>query len=866
MNSLQDLNGYSDDRVAHNDTRTRTVIWDRTSPINQEITANEGSLITSTEGINITEIVNMSDYNDVIYEFDVSAFPDPANLTVNYTVPSGVTFTKTGNNYKFGNLQTKSDWDAVKNPGIVLPRDYSGTLIFFPRVHWNGNTNGFTWQTTVNVIEYPEMSEPVGPITFTVGANIKVTGTPQILDEENPDNQFNVYNMTITSSSPNYTFPGVLQAFSSGGGTATWNAGSGNLVITGSKTQANVFLNNLYYTANVSGLDEDFYLNYTLKNPGSGFVTTKQQFFQNSNIAIMTRPTAHTYEEDVGFTVTGFPQITETYYTGSGNYTTVIQGNTSAYQRIWANTGGGSVSWNSTTKALTITANKSSTNTRLSNIFIQPAVDFSTNWQLNYTVNTPGGLTASRPQTMLIGQTNDEITNLQHTRYFVKNRGGLLFPNLVPQIDETVAGNPTYTISIYSPYGRMAQNANSTSTGYVLNLSNTKANINATIGNIYFWPNKNVFGLIPIYYTQLRSGSVQINNQVINAVGADNLDPPDGVGLQTFTSSQTWSPTISQSMYLTANILAVGGGSASNGLNGGSAGGVFQANNVVIPENTTWNITVGAGGSSKGADGGATSIELSQSGLSLTVQGSPSFFDQMFTNYGNVGVGDFSGQGRWSFFSSIPFGITAFNGVAPNSGAGGHFELSTPRSRAGGISFGREDQGGHWGKFNVTRNPVKTARWEDFSQWRDGGINPAALSWSGTDYVNSNVGGIYGSITSAPNRLIVGALGHGAGGYSLRTSFPDDPSAFFGNGGPGISSNITGSVVVYGCGGATTSNVCLPFQVCRIQTNVTGGSGGAGGGNINQAGITYGTGGGCANVTTGFYPGQQGVVYIRTTF
>lgn len=145
MNSLEQLNNYSQTSFSVTDDRDATVIFDR----DQTVDANNQVLnITSQEvnvdpGIEIVEIVNYATAN-VRYEITIteSVLWTPFSSTIQWTaIPGHITYNKSGNIYTLTGLRDVNDWNAVKSFVWNLPAGFSV---------------GNLWYLTVKVIWYDE--------------------------------------------------------------------------------------------------------------------------------------------------------------------------------------------------------------------------------------------------------------------------------------------------------------------------------------------------------------------------------------------------------------------------------------------------------------------------------------------------------------------------------------------------------------------------------------------------------------------------------------------------------------------------------------------------------------------------------------
>lgn len=146
MQSLSDLNGYGQTALDYTDVRLPAVIFDRVTPLDQNIFVAQGSEHQVPAGINIVEIIDPV-VMDVYYEIDISSMPGATFAWA--TVPAGCVATEpSAGVYRMSNIQTAEQWILVRNPtiDIVLLQDdftYTATIGY-------GTSDTKTW--SVNAV------------------------------------------------------------------------------------------------------------------------------------------------------------------------------------------------------------------------------------------------------------------------------------------------------------------------------------------------------------------------------------------------------------------------------------------------------------------------------------------------------------------------------------------------------------------------------------------------------------------------------------------------------------------------------------------------------------------------------------------
>jgi hypothetical protein len=273
-------------------------------------------------------------------------------------------------------------------------------------------------------------------------------------------------------------------------------------------------------------------------------------------------------------------------------------------------------------------------------------------------------------------------------------------------------------------------------------------------------------------------------------------------------------PQVQGGSFMANQILVVGGG---------GAGGFATSNTVYVPRG-------GGGGGGHAANYGTTLIGFG--------------IDHSFA----VGAG---GQNSRTFFSVVPAGITSFTIAGPQvismpAGGGGFGASNLANSQTGtsiaeGSFFGGGGGGSGGSGGGVSNN--------------NGGLNVQ----------NGSSGGSVLFANWSPDTFIASAGGGGAGGVGQSVTMTGRDIIAGGNGGPGLPSDITGTVVYYGGGGggggAQRSN---DFSI-----PVVNGVGNGGGGAFGQPGTNGlgGGGGGSGEQLDGIGslppPGGNGVIIIR---
>lgn len=706
MNSMQDLNNYSNTSVPHGDQRPAQVVF--SSELSSiTLFPYENTPFAATPAVDIVSVTSLP--QPITFAINLQVLPTATiswgNLTALGT--GNLTVTTAANIYTVTGIQNASDWQIVRAPTITMPVNPPDDWTYTSTITYN-NGNTRVWTSLVNVIQLDELSTPSDayysgdsepPALLNYTPNLVNLGVGNIYTA--------TYTLTVTPS--NVSVMGNLT--SSGiGATSSFNNSTKILTVTGNATGINNHLDNLnyYFTANLN-VDWDAY--YSLYNPIANFYSNVTQTIKSLDSAYLSRPSAEYYDANVVDLMVNYANISPTIAGASSTNTLKITGiPTSAVANIsTVGTLGGTSSY--AANVLTITGTVAQINNRLGNITLTTSVDYASDFKLQYQLITSDNITVSRLQDILISNALG-VSNTNVNRYFVQNTSDqILFPNLIPQITETVSSSDTYTLILTSTIGKFGVSNSSVTATY--SYTGTKAQVNSTIPNIKFYPNKDVTGAQIFNMHILRNGTVTRVDQNVGLIGSDRTLPISGSGsvyvIDTL-STQTLNFTYEQANYLTANILLVGGGGGAGGTimttyrsdtgtwpptglttytgytganpqwttgSGGGGGGVRILSNIVVGSNAI--ATVGAGGAGgigliafsnnplpgNGTAGGATSLVIA--GTTYSASGGA----------GGIGYNFYDTTGGTRTFSG---GITGASSGSPTAYSGNNPPQPAPMS------------------------------------------------------------------------------------------------------------------------------------------------------------------------------------------
>jgi hypothetical protein len=403
----------------------------------------------------------------------------------------------------------------------------------------------------------------------------------------------------------------------------------------------------------------------------------------------------------------------------------------------------GTASFNNSTKVLTLSGTRDGVNNLVDLISFTPATDYKQNFTLSYTVVTPrgGASTATKTQQMLIGATDVDITNMNVTRSYIANNANYIFAVSVPQIQDTDASNPQYTVSVSCS---VTQGSFSTVRNPVLpastNLSftGTKEACNAWFPTVIFYPLKDFSASGLMTYTQTKNGTVQTTQQ-FSIIGSPGTQSEEGFvyGPNTI-GAFSWTPTREQVYYVgVMQILLVGGG-GGGGLGGGGGGGVRVYNNIAIG-NQTYSGFVGGGGN-------PANYDFVTANYSISTAGGTSSFAGYSASGGGAGVK----------------GAGAGGGYDPSaSGNGGTSSSTTGTSRSGGTGYVSSTQRRGGGGASPVAAGTSASTNASLGTDRFGGAGAAAYTFDGLGYGAGGTGGFYDRVN---NQAVSGSAGSSSAG------------------------------------------------------------------------------------------------------
>jgi hypothetical protein len=314
MNTLQELNNFGSTTIEFADGRDPTVIFDRTTPTNQDVVIATNVLHTMPAGIEILDVIN---YSSAACSLTVNV-GTASGATVSWTtVPSGCTVTNPSTGvYNISGINSKAIWDIVKVPRILGPTGIANDFWQYSATITYNTTQTKVWYVGVYVGTITVLSTPTAS-TYTSGTLTALTGEPQISYPGTAP----IWTVVITPE-----FASIIDLMSSTGtgGTTSFNSTTKVLTITGTKTQVNSQLSNINITT-TANYHWSYNLTYVATNNTDVATATKTQALTSTDVSILDATRAsETYSINTLTKISNGPLITDTGYTGANPYSMVV--------------------------------------------------------------------------------------------------------------------------------------------------------------------------------------------------------------------------------------------------------------------------------------------------------------------------------------------------------------------------------------------------------------------------------------------------------------------------------------------------------------------------------------------------------------
>ena len=573
MDSLSDLNNYSNTGLTYTDDRSFQIAFDH-EPSTQTALESEGVAHRHPVAANIVATRGVAN-NTITYTIDVSSvagatvvWPNPLPAGVTASVPStGV--------YRLSNISSPVVWNTISSPMIQPPANRTADWTYTANIAYPtyGGASYKAWTTNVTVTE---LSQPTAtyydedtnwtitpPLTFAnVANNSGLTYTANVVPYPvrfSGDSDAPITNLSST---------GI-------GGTSTFYNSPVTLKIVGTKAQVQSHLANIVATPRPNNTD-NFSIDYKLISPVHADTTVRQSVVnRNANTEAINLGINRYYTQNHTGLLFGSnpPQIYETVE-GNPTYSITVSLNYGYYYGIigLGESYTNPVGWDGETYGFTGT--KEECNTVLQNLQFQPFKDV---------VGT---------HTLMFGLQRDGYTSVVD---YVQLIGQPFTGNLAGQgtfVFSTTGYNtftPTYTQAHYLKYDILAIGGGGAGGG------STDATVSAGGGGAGGF-------VYQVNSTALNETSLSGTDYTIFVGAAGGLNNGDGGNGDT---SYIASP-------FTTTVAAIGGGGGAgylgngsrNGRSGGSGGGASGNKFSSAPN----QITGGTATSGQGNAGGNSSL------------------------------------------------------------------------------------------------------------------------------------------------------------------------------------------------------------------------------------------------------------------
>lgn len=445
MNSLQELNYYSNIGVPYADDRPYSISFSANTTTNSNISIFENQEHTTIPGINIVNVTSTP--RDITLSINVASVTG-ANVVWRQDLPGNVTVSNSAGVFTASGLNGRNAWDIMKYANVQMPILWANnwsyvSTITYPNVANVLLNNTYSWTTNVSVTGLNQLEQNNGDAYYPLLIANVLQNTPSILDLAYSPYATNGYTLTVSSNNNS----AVANLSSTGDyATSSFNIGTGNLTIIGNLQGVNNHLQNLIYYP--TG-DSVWQANYTLTNPASNYISTTNQIVKPIiSVMDLTSPNDYYYPTNVANIIQNSPSITVSNTVGYfGNVILTLTPNSTSGIGSLSSTGDlASSAFNSNTKVLTITGTSQGINNHLANITYQPVTNYDSTWMATYKLN---------PGTSYERTVNQTIKNYD-ARYLSQPLPLTYDTNRY--IGDGQVGNPTITDTISNPSGTFTIN------------------------------------------------------------------------------------------------------------------------------------------------------------------------------------------------------------------------------------------------------------------------------------------------------------------------------------------------------------------------------------------------------------------------
>lgn len=717
--------------------------------------SNSVDIANTNPDLTLTTSYNWAEDTPTTFVYSIDDLDPSATYTLTFDQYAGTPgiITVNGTPFGIGNTATVTGNRAAVNSAAVVFNPYPDAV------------------DAVNVYVSAVKSNPFGNVTFadnTITAlNCNSTHEDYSLttaydyaeDSDTVDLEFEILDTDTTAT--NYTVT-IDQVTGSTTGVFFVNGvsqGIGNAVQL-SNSKANINAANVAYLPAV-----DYSGNIGLQYSQSKTTPLFGNVTQVSNVSIaLTNTSAH---EEYAFQTTG--TYDESTLKSFANLVTDIDSRASSYTISLQQTIGDIGKWyvngglvGNASTALIFSNSKANINSV--NIEYLPALSQTGNIAITYNqskINSVFGNVIQANNIVgnySVGNVYPEIANMID-RTVNANTVSNIFDSDTPYIDDGSNLGQIYTITLSSPRGNFGNSAANALISNTYTFTGNTSSVNSQFAGLVF---------VPIYeatsgsftYTQSRDSVSQANITANLTINSSNITPET----YTFTANSTFTPTFEQVYFGNARILTVGGGGSGNaypnttpfnnkpGSGGGAGGAVVE---VVLNRNTanalvqsSYDIVVGSGGNTKGANGSNSYLSRSSTQYFVAQGGRGGVVDpDNLSPWVSPGGNTFDANGN------VILGGASITAISDSVKLGG-----------GGAGAGAVGENADAG------TPVDAVG----AKAGDGGIGIASNISGNSTYYGGGGGGAagWGSVLYPDSPPGIGVGGLGGGGSGARTTGP----------------------------------------------------------------------------------------------
>lgn len=539
MNSLQQLNHYSQLGVPFTDDRPFTISFSANTATNSNVSIYENQKHTTIPGIDIVSVRSVP--RPITFSVNVANAPGATIQWANVAVGSGFTFSNANGVFTASGINGVNAWNQIKYANVIMPlkweSDWSYTsTITYPNTANVTLSNTISWTTNVNVKILNQLTQSNMYAYYPVTGNASIPNSERLIDISYSDFSQNNYTLVVTAN--NTSAIRTLSTSGPNGVTSTYSNTTGNLTLNGTLTNINNHLANLTVW---SADTVPWKLTYSLTNPASNFKSNAVQEVRSvASLQHLTPTNIYYYQANVANNVEYTPTITvDNDYGYNGNLTLTVTPNSTSGITSLSSTGSfATSSFNNSTKVLTIFGNVVGVNNHLANVTYDPVDQYANLWIATYSINSGTPFESNVTQTIRSGDLRylGAIT----PAYYDKNNpfdpaspvitdvesdtNGIFTVNVYPTSSNSISYIYTDASTNHEADTPWLANVVYTSSAKSLSITGTKGFVNDLLGKIYIFPGTDITNNFILNYklTRPNSSTVTKSKEIVWS-GVDTL-------------------------------------------------------------------------------------------------------------------------------------------------------------------------------------------------------------------------------------------------------------------------------------------------------------------------------------------------------